>query len=199
MPSLFTAKNRAMPLELCYYGDPRLRKNCASIATITNEIRELAEGMIQVMRRHEGIGLAAPQVGYNIELVVVEIPVDDPRNGRTGFSSPGEAALISKMPLILINPRVTPDPVALTESSEGCLSIPKISGKVVRPQFVHVEAQLLNGHRISYRCGGLLSRCLQHEFDHLRGVLFIDRLSEAESRRLAPALEELRKQRKIQP
>lgn len=161
------------PLPLAYFGHPALGKKSRAIATITEEVRTLAGRMIATMREHDGIGLAAPQVGKNICLIVLDIPVDRPKAGDAPRpTSPGELVLLPRMPLALVNPRLsTPSPGGYS-FTEGCLSIPDVRAPVVRPEYVQLDAQLLTGEAISYRCGGLLARCLQHECDHLRGILF---------------------------
>jgi peptide deformylase len=158
---------------MCYYGNPVLRKTCTDVAEITDDIRQLGEDMIVTMREHNGIGLAGPQVGKLLNMFVLEIPgLDD--DDVPGFTSPGEIALQSQMPMVIINPKLSDFSEQILDYNEGCLSIPGVQGDVSRPEFVQLDATLPNGAAISYRCGGLLARCIQHEFDHLNGKLFID-------------------------
>jgi len=180
---------RGLPLR--YYGDPVLRRKSEPIGQITDEIRRLAKRMIVTMHRDRGIGLAAPQVGYNLRLITLYTRTDD-----ADFSpgaSPGERLLSPMMPLALINPEITAASEETGPYEEGCLSIPGIQADVVRPLGVMLKARLLDGSNVHVECRGLLARCLQHEIDHLDGVLFVDRVSEEDARRLEPELRALRK------
>ncbi len=98
------------------------------------------------------------------------------------------------MPLALVNPKLTPVTDKVATDTEGCLSVPEISGNVTRHTAVQLKAHFLNGEEIDVECGGLLARCLQHEVDHLNGVLFVDRLSEQEFNSLRGQLRKLQKQ-----
>jgi len=138
------------------YGDPVLRRRAESIREVTAEIRELAANMIDAMYDEAGIGLAAPQVGASVRLIVV----GDER-GRN--------------PRALVNPVITEQGGRVT-AEEGCLSIPGVFAEVTRAEWVHVEAMDLDGQPLTIRARGLLARAFQHELDHLDGVLFIDRL-----------------------
>jgi len=184
---------QALPLELCYYGHPALRQECREIAAITPEIRELAERMIATMAAYEGVGLAAPQVGVDLQLLVLGIPLRHPEDGPAQPSSPGEATLQPLMPLALVNPRLTDPSPQATIVSEGCLSIPGVNADVERPEFVQLQALRLDGTPANYRCGGLLARCLQHEVDHLHATLFTDCMSDADVELLAEELADLKR------
>ncbi len=180
-------------LTLCYYGHRALRKKSCDVCEITNDIQRLAQNMIETMHAEGGIGLAAPQVGININLVVIDIPgSSQPDNPDLPSTSPGEINLLPLMPLILINPKLSNFSETKTEYVEGCLSIPGIKSKVYRPEFHDLEATLINGKTISYRCGGLLARCLQHEHDHLEGILFLDLLSKPKQKSLDGQLKKLK-------
>lgn len=185
-------KTAALPL--AFYGDPVLRRQAAPVAAITPEIRTLAERMIVTMDENDGIGLAAPQVGISLCLIVLNIPVPDAEEGQgITFSSPGEAMLLPRMPLALVNPVLTQFSEERRDYDEGCLSIPDLRGSVDRPRFLDLQATTLDGQTIRTRCGGLLARCLQHEVDHLLGKLFVDYLSEEERAALEPDLTKLYK------
>ena len=186
----FSLNKQKKPLPLCYYGHSALRRKSEDIQEITSDTKVLADKMITTMRFHDGIGLAAAQVGININLVVLEIPLDD-AGKNTPFTSPGEANLLPQMPVTLINPQVSDFSKSKSGYIEGCLSIPKINGEVIRPDFVKLDTQLLDGRKISCRCGGLLARCLQHEIDHLNGLLFIDLMSADNLETLQPQLRKL--------
>jgi peptide deformylase len=168
-------------------GAPVLRQKAQAIPAVTDEIRDLAEDMTRAMHAYDGIGIAAPQVGVSKRLVVFDLPTPE----DDAELSPGEAALLPLMPLAVVNPEIVASSSTLSEYDEGCLSVPKIFAPVVRPDRVVLRAMLLDGREIEYECGGLLGRCVQHELDHLDGVLFPDRVAPAELEKVRPALEEL--------
>ena len=166
-----------MILPLTFYGNPVLREKGAAVESVTPELEEFIENMFETMEEHRGIGLAAQQVGRAIQLTVIDIRAAE--NRPSTLEIDGETAdPNSLMPLVLINPEVTPlnDPVS---GPEGCLSFPEIYGDVTRPEQVRVKAMGGRGVPIEFVCGGLLSRCIQHETDHLHGILFIDRMDRA--------------------
>ena len=180
-----------LPLRFC--GDPGLRRRSEPVTTVTPAIRELAEQMITTMYENEipGIGLAAPQVGVDIRLItlaVFESPEDLPPD-----PTPGEVFLASRMPLALINPEIIWASPATDLMDEGCLSVPKICGEVERPSLIIVRATTLDGETFTLQCGHLLGRCIQHEVDHLNGILFIDRLKPDDRAALAAKIDELEK------
>lgn len=170
-------------------GDSVLRAKAAMIPAVTPEIRELAERMIQAMRAFDGIGLAAPQIGESLRLVVIEIPPDAMEENPT----PGEVLLYPKMPLVLINPRIIDRSAELAVRDEGCLSLPEIFAPVVRPARVVLDSDILDGSHVTVECGGLLGRCIQHELDHLEGVVFSDRVVPDERALIAADLRRLEK------
>ena len=133
-------------------GDPVLTKKCREITEITPKIRELAEDMLDTMYEANGIGIAAPQVGEALRMVVIDI---------------GDGLIE------LVNPKITFREGSETDS-EGCLSVPGIFGEVERAAKVKVEFLDRRGKRKHITAKGLLARCIQHELDHLEGVLFID-------------------------
>ena len=137
----------------------------------------------------EGVGLAAPQVGVGLRLITVA--THDPANPMSPNASPGELLLGPRMPLALVNPEILGSSERLETVIEGCLSVPEVSGAVERPAAVILRAWTLDGEKIEVECGGLLARCLQHEIDHLDGVLFIDRISDGEREEAAPMLRQL--------
>ena len=181
---MFKFKNRLPVMTL---GAPVLREKAQAIPAITDEVRELAAEMTRAMRKYDGIGIAAPQVGVSKRLVVFDIPM--PEEGQE--LSPGEAALLPLMPLAVVNPEIIASSSTLSEYNEGCLSVPRIFAAVVRPERVVLRAELLDGSVIEYECGGLLGRCAQHELDHLEGVLFPDRVAPAELEKVQDQLDEL--------
>lgn len=177
---------------MCYYEHPALRKVSEPVDAITNEIRTLSERMIATMREHDGIGLAAPQIGDNRRMYVIEIPPPpEDEDAIAPCLSPGEMALMPKMPMALINPILSEFSDEQCDYNEGCLSIPELTAPVTRSRYVKLEAQLLDGSHVSLTCGGLLARCLMHEQDHLDGILFIDHISEEDRTEMQPELDQM--------
>lgn len=175
---------RKSKLPVITAGAPVLKQRAQEILQVNDEIRNLAGDMISAMREFDGIGLAAPQAGRSLRLVVLEVPGSD-----AAELTPGEEAMLPRMPMVLVNPRIIGRSDTLTECDEGCLSVPGIYAPVVRSERVVLQSELLDGSVIEYECGGLLGRCIQHELDHLDGFLFTDRLSPEESRKIARQLE----------
>ena len=169
-------------------GDPVLSAIALPVKEVTAEIRELAAAMTETLDLFDGIGLAAPQVGVSLRLVVLGVPFPKEKNA---VLSPGEKELLPRMPLVLVNPEITASTPEVSEHEEGCLSVPDIWATVVRPSGVHLRSQTLDGGIIDCDCGGLLARCIQHELDHLDGLLFTDRLNPAERQRIGGELERL--------
>jgi peptide deformylase len=143
-------------LKVRRYGDPVLRRRAVAIDAVTPEIRRLADDMIDTMYDEVGIGLAAPQIGVAVRLLVVG---DEEGRGAQ----------------VLVNPVITEQGGTVT-AEEGCLSLPGFFAPVTRAQWVKLEAQDLDGKPIAITARGLRSRVFQHEIDHLDGVLFIDRV-----------------------
>ena len=170
-------------------GDRTLRKTADPVSVVDAEIRALAEDMIRAMRAYDGIGIAAPQVGVPLRLVVFDVPTPE---DTAESLSPGEAALLPRMPLAVVNPEILERSDDLSEYDEGCLSVPGIFAPVVRPRRVVFRAALLDGTVVEYACGGLLGRCVQHELDHLDGILFTDRVAPDEQLKILPKLEQLK-------
>jgi len=163
-----------VPLAIRHAGDPVLRKKAKPIAKLTPEHQVLAEQMIVTMIENRGIGLAAPQVGRSLRLITIW--TNDATKPFPPDASPGELLLIPHMPLALVNPEILSFSPETDVLDEGCLSVPKINGPVVRPSRIVLRAMAMNGQTLEVECGGLLARCLQHEVDHLDGKLFVERL-----------------------
>ncbi|GJQ30236.1 MAG: peptide deformylase [Phycisphaerae bacterium] len=153
------------------YPDPILRRKAETI-TLTDEVRAVARRMIELMHEHDGIGLAAPQVGLSWRLFVSFVPESDKR------SASGEAPSAERTASAYINPVLSAPGGALVKYEEGCLSLPEISGVVHRPDSITITATGLDGVVFSRRGSGLLARCWQHEVDHLDGVLILDRMTQ---------------------
>ncbi|MCI0746290.1 MAG: peptide deformylase [Verrucomicrobia subdivision 3 bacterium] len=165
-----------MILPVVKYGHPILRKKGAAIEKMTSEIKKLIDDMFETMYDAAGIGLAAQQVGHAVQLTVIDVRAAS-KERPSRLEVDGKAVDVAEyMPLALINPKITPfgDP---TKGPEGCLSFPEIYADITRPESVEVEALNAKGERIHFRAGGLLARAVQHEVDHLNGILFIDRMA----------------------
>jgi peptide deformylase len=143
-------------LKVRKYGDPMLRRHAKPLTAVTPEIKSIIADMVETMYDEVGIGLAAPQVGISLRLIVV---ADEEGRGTQ----------------TLVNPEIVEQGGTAT-AEEGCLSIPGIYAPVTRAEWVRVQAQDEDGRPLSIRAGGLRARVFQHELDHLDGVLFVDRL-----------------------
>jgi len=164
-----------MSLSIFHYNDPVLRRKGEKVTSFDPALEVLAGQMMAAMHAAEGIGLGAPQVGRSLQLCVVDLLASESEYiwELDGAKPPRELF----MPLALVNPKVTVAPrTPQVVVEEGCLSFPKIRGDVSRPDEIAVEFSDERGNRHTLRCNGLLSRCIQHEVDHLNGVLFIDRM-----------------------
>jgi peptide deformylase len=160
------------PLRLVTYPGPVLRKQAKSITSVDGKLIEIAGEMFAVMYENSGIGLAAPQVGLSKRLLVLDIRQD-------GFPD-----------YIMINPRITRREGSV-EAEEGCLSVPELFGEVDRAELVEVAYIDRDGEEQILEAEGLLARAIQHEIDHLNGVLFIDRLEKSQRKALEQQLREL--------
>jgi peptide deformylase len=167
-----------MRLQIRKYGDPVLRAKGKRIEAVDDEIRALAENMLETMHAANGIGLAAQQVGQALQLTVLDVAQVEDRPSTMTLNGKPVADLAMAMPLVLINPMLR-----LSEEtdvgSEGCLSFPEITADIERASSLEMEAETLEGEKLRVKASGLLARALQHEVDHLNGILFIDRMSSA--------------------
>lgn len=180
-----------MRLKIVRFNEPILRKKGAKVTAFDAALAQLAEDMIEAMHAAEGIGLAAQQIGQAIQLCVVDLR---PSEAEFDWQYDGARPPLELfMPLVLVNPEVTLVPEPTTVYEEGCLSFPQIRGDVVRPDEITVKFKDTAGHAHELRCNGLLSRCIQHEVDHLNGVLYIDRMAEEVVEALEPQLKALKK------
>ncbi len=160
------------PLEIHTLGDRALRKEARRISKVDDSIRDLAKDMLRSMYTAKGIGLAAPQIGINKQLLVIDLDIETP-------SSP---------PLILINPEISNESATVETYEEGCLSIPGVYLNVIRPSEITLSFRDEMGRPKKMKADGLVARCIQHEMDHLNGVLFVDRVSD--QKQLQEALQE---------
>jgi peptide deformylase len=178
-----------MALTVVQYGTPVLRQKGARIEGVTAGIKKLAADMLETMYLYKGVGLAAQQVSHALQLTVIDVRgVTDRPSSLELEGKPADVA--GFMPLVLINPEVKPVGPPAT-GPEGCLSFPEIYADITRPDVVDVTALNLEGKRLAFRCGGLLARVVQHELDHLHGILFIDRMDKKTKEELRPELERL--------
>ena len=159
------------------YGNPVLRQKCPPVQELTDEVRALAVDMLETMYAANGVGLAAPQVGVRLRLAVIDV-AHDPECVTLLRVDGAEVALDALMPLVFLNPELELGGEKVADQ-EGCLSIREVRCLVTRPEQVKARLTLLDGQRIELECDGLLARALQHETDHLNGILFVDRLSPA--------------------
>jgi peptide deformylase len=155
-------------LDIITLGDEFLREKTERITNFGPEIPVLADAMIDAMRGERGLGLAGPQVGVLKRIFVLELPEED-------------------APRIFINPEIIETSQELSSYEEGCLSIPGMYSDVIRPSQVTVQAQDVKGKPFTIKADGMLARVVQHENDHLHGVLFIDRLDEERRERILKA------------
>jgi peptide deformylase len=175
--------------EIVLYGDPVLRKKGKRIETVDESIRLLAADMIETMHDANGVGLAAQQIGETLQLTVVDVTGAENRPSQMWIGGL-EVDPKEHMPLILLNPEVELGSDRET-GTEGCLSFPEITAEIVRSAKVQVKAEDLEGNPVEFEAAGLLARAVQHETDHLNGILFIDRMSSASKTLLAGRLKRL--------
>jgi peptide deformylase len=181
-----------MRLSILQYGDPILRAKGKRVEKIDDRIRGLAQNMIETMHAANGVGLAAPQIGESLQLTVLDVSQVEDRPSTMKVNGK-DLDPQSAMPLVLINPQI--DLGGETEmGTEGCLSFPEITGEIERAKSITVRAQNLDGEPIELETTGFLARAIQHEVDHLNGILFIDRMSSATKTSLSSKLKRLQKE-----
>ena len=181
-----------MILQILEYGDPILRAKGKPIESIDDRIRELAANMIETMHAANGVGLAAQQIGEALQLTVLDVSLVEDRPSTLKLDGK-DVEPKSAMPLVLINPEIElhgENEVGV----EGCLSFPEITGDIERARSVIVRAETLEGGTIEIEASGFLARAIQHEGDHLNGILFIDRMNSAAKAALASRLKRLQKE-----
>jgi len=170
-------------LSISTYGSSILRKKSEPVKEITPELAELAQNMLETMYKANGVGLAAPQIGKNIRLVVIDLSKDEEEHN----------------PIILFNPEVEPEDGdnPLESEEEGCLSVPDIWANVSRPSRVRLTYTNEKGESVTMQnVTGKLARCAQHELDHLNGILFVDKISNADRAMNASKLKKMAKGKK---
>lgn len=167
-------------LPILSYPDPRLRTIATPVKEVTAEIKTLIADMIETMYDAEGIGLAASQVDQHIQLIVMDLSENKDK------------------PVVFINPKVTPLVEEKQPYEEGCLSVPDVYDKVERPNKIRIEALDADGNAIDQEAEGLLAVCIQHEMDHLNGVIFVDYLSRLKQTRARDKVKKVLKIREKQ-
>ena len=164
-----------MILDIVQYGHPVLRQRCRTVTEVDDALVDLIGNMLETMASAQGVGLAAPQVNVPLRLAVIDVS-HDPECVSYLRVNGEDADLVSLMPLIFINPLLEFGEIR-EFSTEGCLSIRGIRAEVRRPADVIATLPQLDGSVLVVETDGLLARALQHEIDHLNGVLFVDRLA----------------------
>ncbi|MDG1138327.1 MAG: peptide deformylase [Opitutales bacterium] len=164
-----------MTLRITQFGESILQEKGKKVTSFDPDLTELANDMLDAMDHAEGIGLAAQQVGKSLQFCVVDVP-EHPEYPMACILDSKPLAPSLVMPLALANPIVSAIPSDEYYYEEGCLSFPEIRGEVARPDRISVKYQDLEGNAHELECDGLLARCIQHEVDHLHGILFIDRM-----------------------
>jgi peptide deformylase len=183
-----------MILSILQYGDPILRAKGKQLEKIDDHIRELAASMIETMHVANGIGLAAQQVGEALQLTVLDVSQVEDRPSTLELNGE-DTDPKTAMPLVLINPEI--EVGGGTEvGTEGCLSFPEITGQIERAKSIIARGQTVEGDPIAIQASGLLARAIQHEVDHLNGILFIDRMNSAAKAALSSRLKRLQKETK---
>ena len=187
---MFEKLKKTLPVRIL--GDSVLAGKAKPVTKIDEELFELGEKMIQTMYKHDGVGLAAPQVGVSLRMFALHIyPPEDENGNPLSADSPGERELLPKMPLVLVNPVIVSRSEVQETRDEGCLSVPGLWAPVTRPVSVVLKAEILGGEKFELECGGLLARAIQHENDHLDGVVFVQRLSDDAFYEIKPKMDKI--------
>jgi peptide deformylase len=177
-------------MKIVKLGHPVLRAKAEPVGKIDESLRGLADEMLWTMNAYDGCGLAGNQIGVAKRIIVID--VSEAKKRPSVLRIGGKSQPVRKhMPMVLINPEFEPLPGKNEAGPEGCLSIPGIYADVERHGAVRVRALDLRGELVEFEAEGLLSRALQHEVDHLDGILFIDRLDAEERKRVADELQDL--------
>ena len=176
-------------LTVLRYGHPALRRKGLRVESLNPEILAFIQHLLDTMKEARGVGLASQQVGRALQLAVVDVRgVTDRPSTLTLNGKPVEIEAF--MPLVLVNPEIAPvaDPV---EGAEGCLSFPEIYAPISRPDSIDVKTTDEKGRVLEFRCGGLLPRAIQHEYDHLQRILYIDRMPRKAKLQVQDEIDEL--------
>lgn len=171
-----------------FLGEMCLHQKAKPVKEITEEIRHLGDRLVETMYKYDGVGLAGPQIGVALRMVALH--VDLPRDSSLPLS-PGQRELCPKMPLVLVNPQIVSASPVTDTFEEGCLSVPDVYAPVERPVSVVLTAQLLDGPAFTLDCGGFLARAIQHELDHLEGIVFVQRVKDPFFEEIQPELKRI--------
>lgn len=172
-----------MKLEILTYPNPLLREVSVPVTKFDAKLKTLVENMMETMYAANGIGLAAPQVGELIQLLVIDTRPSSEEDRRYAYDELTDLEKALPQPLVLINPTIVKGHGSTT-FDEGCLSVPSFFETVKRFEKVDMKAMDINGKEISFTVDGLLAICIQHEMDHLSGTLFIDHISFMKSNKI---------------
>lgn len=151
-------------LDICKLGDEVLREKCIEVTKFDDSLRILVDAMYETLEEAQGVGLAAPQVGVNSRFFIVSLPDGTKQT--------------------FVNPQITGTSVETNPYEEGCLSLPGVYHDVERPSKVIISAQDVTGQSFSFKASGLMARVIQHEYDHLDGLLFVDRLNDRDKEKV---------------
>lgn len=178
--------------KIVLYPDSVLRAKCRLISKVMDEHRQLAADMLETMHEAHGVGLAAPQVGVDVQLAVIDVS-HNPECVSYLRVNGKDADLLKLMPIVFLNPKL--DLGRERENGEeGCLSFPDLRYQIRRAADIKVTYQTLDGDTVTVETDGLLARAFQHEIDHLNGILFIDRISAVAKVGLKRKLKELQEE-----
>lgn len=165
--------------QILIYGDPGLHEKAEPVEDFNDEIQELIDDLFQTMFEARGVGLAAIQIGINKSIVVIDMVDDEDKHEKGSMLSMVNMEILETKGMITIE--------------EGCLSIPGVTADIDRPEEINVKFINGEGEWEELRCDGLLARIIQHEYDHLQGILFVQHLNPSEKKKLLPLLRKLSK------
>lgn len=178
-----------MALKLRFYGDPILRRPAVKFTEFGPEVRDIAQEMLAMMKAERGVGLAAQQAGLDKSICVISVPEDYDKDDAGNRMHPDVT-----MPLVLVNPLITEKNEDIEKAEEGCLSFPGINGQIPRATRISLEFQDMQGKSRTLQLRDFLARVVQHEVDHLNGVLFIDHMSKVKRMAIKGKLRKLKEE-----
>ena len=187
-----------MTLSVTQYGESILHQKGKQVTEFSSKLSSLYQDMLEAMYAEEGIGLAAQQVGIALQFCVVDVP-SIPDYPITCILDDKTLSHQLLMPMALANPKIEVLPCDEYYYEEGCLSFPEIKGEVARPEVIVVRYQDIEGNSHTLQCDGLLGRCIQHEVDHLNGILFIDRMEKEIYAEIKQEVQALKKRTQSNP
>ena len=187
-----------MTLSVTQYGESILHQKGKQVTEFSSKLSSLYHDMLEAMYAEEGIGLAAQQVGIALQFCVVDVP-SIPDYPITCILDDKTLSHQLLMPMALANPKIEVLPCDEYYYEEGCLSFPEIKGEVARPEVIVVRYQDIEGNSHTLQCDGLLGRCIQHEVDHLNGILFIDRMEKEIYAEIKQEVQALKKRTQSNP